>query len=107
MMRNEITVDLEKSVFSQALSVIIFGSRADRLNEWQMDEIADKAADLEKEIKSQAEEIKALKAVNLKYIAALSSISNGYDDEEEGSLHYYPAYSIAMDALDLGGSDGK
>jgi len=31
---------------------------------------------------------------------ALCRIANGYDDEEEGSLHYFPAYRIATEALE-------
>jgi chromosome segregation ATPase len=32
---------------------------------------------------------------------SLCRIANGYDDEEEGSANYYPAYKIAMEALNL------
>lgn len=49
-MRNKITVDPDKSLYDQKLSVIVFGCRTDRLNEWQMDELADKIVDLENEL---------------------------------------------------------
>lgn len=48
-MRNNVEVDENKPLYSQSLSVIIFGQRTDRLSEWHMDELADKAADLESE----------------------------------------------------------
>ena len=54
-MRNRIEVDREKSLFSQRLSVIIFGKRTDRLDEWSMDELADISADQEK----RSDELKA------------------------------------------------
>ena len=59
-MRNHIEVDREKSIFSQPLSVILFACRTDRFNEWQMDEVADKAADQEKELESLRAQVKQL-----------------------------------------------
>lgn len=56
-MRNHIEIDKEKSIYDQGLSVMLFAQRTDRLNEWQMDEVADKAADLENEIKALRQQL--------------------------------------------------
>jgi len=63
-MRNHIEVDREKSIYDQGLAVQIFASRTDRLNEWQMDEIADIADDLQQQLASANAENERLKGEN-------------------------------------------
>lgn len=48
-MRNEIIIRDDISIYDQDVSVQLFARRADRLDEWSMDELADNAADLVKE----------------------------------------------------------
>ena len=50
MPRHQIEVDEEKSIYSQGLAVVLTATRADRPSEWQMDEHADLARDLEQEV---------------------------------------------------------
>lgn len=47
MRNHNIKIDKDKSVYSQGLAVILYATRTDRPNEWQMDEHADMARDLE------------------------------------------------------------
>jgi len=50
MTRHQIEIDDEKSVYSQGLAVVLTATRTDRPSEWQMDEYADMARDLEQEV---------------------------------------------------------
>lgn len=61
-MRNEIVIRDDISVFKQGLSVQLFSWRAERPDEWTMDEFADKAADMEKEIATLQSELSEAKA---------------------------------------------
>lgn len=75
--------------------------------------IGEVAVELENELFKAKNRIKELEEYNLglanesckksERIAELETglcrIANGYDDEEEGSLHYFPAYQIAMEFI--------
>jgi hypothetical protein len=63
-MRNEIDIDQNKPLFSQALSVILIGKRTDRPDEWSMDELADIAADNEKHIAELTAALELYKEAN-------------------------------------------
>ena len=60
--------------------------------EFTVEEAGNQIVELIKTIANDRNRIEALEA-------GLCKIANGYDDEEEGSAYYYPAYKIAMELI--------